>query len=67
MIKKLACLSVLAAALLASAPAAGAAVPPVPHAAVPGGALLAGLLGSVEAGHPATSLRTLLPEGVQGG
>ncbi|MEU1006868.1 hypothetical protein [Streptomyces sp. NPDC005890] len=66
MIKKLACVTVLAAALLAAAPAAEAAQLPAPHTAVPGGALLNGILGSLEVGHPATSLRTLLPTGLQG-
>ncbi|MEV6809902.1 hypothetical protein [Streptomyces sp. NPDC051132] len=71
MIKKLARVSVLAAALLAAAPAAEAAgtaaPPPVPSTGAPGAALLAGLLGSLEAGNPATSLNALLPTGVQGG
>ncbi|MEU2059124.1 hypothetical protein [Streptomyces sp. NPDC013455] len=66
MIKKLACVSVLAAALLAAAPAAEAAQRPAPPAGVPGGDLLKGLLGSLEIGHPVTSLRTLLPTGVRG-
>ncbi|MBG0856606.1 hypothetical protein I2W78_33295 [Streptomyces spinoverrucosus] len=64
MIKKLACVSVLATALLASAPAAQALPLPDPAAPVPGGRLLSGLLGSLEIGHPVTSLNTLLPEGL---
>jgi hypothetical protein len=66
MIKKLACVSVLATALLAAAPAAEAAPAPGPSAGVPGGPLLNGLLGSLEVGHPATSPQSLLPEGVLG-
>ncbi|MFH9398618.1 hypothetical protein ACH4JS_02365 [Streptomyces sp. NPDC017638] len=69
MIKKLACASALAATLLAAAPAAEAADAarlPAPDATVPGSALLRGLLGSLEAGNPVTSLTTLLPEGVRG-
>ncbi|WP_395571758.1 hypothetical protein [Streptomyces sp. BK79] len=66
MIKKLACVSVIATALLAAAPAAGAAPEPGPSAGVPGGPLLNGLLGSLEVGHPATSPQSLLPEGVLG-
>ncbi|GGT08793.1 hypothetical protein [Streptomyces chromofuscus] len=66
MIKKLACAAVMASALLASAPAAHAAPHPQPSTAVPGGALLNGLLGSLEIGHPVTSLRTILPSGVSG-
>ncbi|MES9519420.1 hypothetical protein [Streptomyces capoamus] len=65
MIKKLACVTVLAAALLAAAPTAEAAQRPAPPTAVPGTALLNGLLGSLEVGHPVTSLRTLLPTGLQ--
>lgn len=67
MIKKLACATVMAAALLASAPAAGAAPNPVPSAGAPGAPLLQALLGPLEVGHPATSLQTLLPTGVVGG
>ncbi|MDL5205882.1 hypothetical protein [Streptomyces sp. ALI-76-A] len=66
MIKKLACVSVLAVALL-SAPAAQAAPAPGPSAGAPGAPFLGGLLGSLEVGHPATSLRSLLPSGVLGG
>ncbi|MBU6533505.1 hypothetical protein ACFUIW_19975 [Streptomyces sp. NPDC057245] len=68
MIKKLACVSVLAAALLVSAPLAEAAPVPVPEpsAGVPGGPLLNGLLGSLEVGHPATSPQSLLPAGILG-
>ncbi|MFB9463200.1 hypothetical protein [Streptomyces cinereospinus] len=64
MIKKLACVSVLATALLAAAPAAQAApAAPAPGSSgtVPGVSLLDGLLGSLEIGHPVTSLKTLLP------
>lgn len=67
MIKKLVCVSVLAAALLVSAHAAGAAPAPGPSAGVPGAPFLSGLLGSLEVGHPATSPQSLLPEGVLGG
>ncbi|MEG3628065.1 hypothetical protein [Streptomyces poriticola] len=70
MIKKLACVSVLAAAALASAPAAQAApaaVPdPGPARGVPGAPFLQGLLGSLEVGHPVASPRSLLPTGVLG-
>ncbi|MET8771980.1 hypothetical protein [Streptomyces sp. NPDC004658] len=66
MIKKLACVTALTAALLAAAPTAGAAIRPAPPTAVPGGSLLDGVLGSLEIGHPVTSLRTLLPTGVRG-
>ncbi|MFF5531460.1 hypothetical protein ACFY71_03110 [Streptomyces cinerochromogenes] len=66
MIKKFTCITVLAAALLAAAPAAEAAQRPAPPTAVPGGALLNGLLGSLEVGHPVTSLRALLPARLQG-
>ncbi|MFJ8806537.1 hypothetical protein [Streptomyces sp. NPDC102490] len=67
MIKKLACVSVMATALLVSAPLAEAAPVPDPSAGVPGGALLDGLLGSLEVGHPATSPQSLLPQGILGG
>jgi hypothetical protein len=67
MIKKLACVSVMATALLVSAPVAEAAPVPDPSAGVPGGALLDGLLGSLEVGHPATSPQSLLPQGILGG
>ncbi|MBL1080905.1 hypothetical protein JK359_02770 [Streptomyces actinomycinicus] len=66
MIKKIACVTVLAAALLASAPAAEAAPGPVPPAGVPGVSLLRGILGSLEVGHPAASPATLLPSGLRG-
>ncbi|MFJ8150560.1 hypothetical protein ACIQ8D_26605 [Streptomyces sp. NPDC096094] len=66
MIKKLACASVMATALLASAPAAEAAPAPGPSAGVPGGPLLDSLLGTLEIGHPATSPQSLLPEGILG-
>ncbi|MES4892370.1 hypothetical protein [Streptomyces sp. NPDC096012] len=67
MIKKLACVTVVAAALLAAAPAAEAAAQhPVPSSGAPGASLLNGLLGSLEVGHPATSLQTLLPTGLAG-
>ncbi|MFD8433244.1 MULTISPECIES: hypothetical protein [Streptomyces] len=66
MIKKLACVSVMATALLVSAPAAEAAPVPNPSAGVPGGRLLDGLLGSLEVGHPATSPQSLLPQGLVG-
>ncbi|MEU6592604.1 hypothetical protein ABZ923_25815 [Streptomyces sp. NPDC046881] len=65
MIKKLACVTVLATALLAAAPTAEAAPRPAPPTAVPGAALLNGVLGSLEVGHPVTSLRTLLPADLQ--
>ncbi|MFI5972570.1 hypothetical protein [Streptomyces sp. NPDC051452] len=74
MIKKLAFAIVLAAALLAAAPAAEAAQGPGPStgvpgpsAGVPGAPLLEGLLGSLEVGHPATSLQSIVPGGVLGG
>ncbi|MEU7427501.1 hypothetical protein [Streptomyces sp. NPDC040750] len=67
MIKKLAFATVLAAALLAAAPAAEAAQSPGPSAGVPGAPLLEGLLGSLEVGHPATSLQSIVPGGVLGG
>jgi hypothetical protein len=63
------CLSALTAALLASAPASHAAVAaplPAPSAGAPGAPLVGGLLGSLEVGHPVTSLRTLVPAGVLG-
>ncbi|MFE0811824.1 hypothetical protein ACFW4M_33400 [Streptomyces sp. NPDC058794] len=66
MIKKLACASVMAIALLAAAPAAEAAPDPAPSSGIPGGPLLNGLLGSLEIGHPATSPQSLLPEGLVG-
>ncbi|MFG2356399.1 hypothetical protein [Streptomyces sp. NPDC048521] len=66
MIKKLACVTVMAAALLAAAPAAGAAPGPHSSTGAPGASLLRGLLGSLEVGHPATSLQTILPPGVTG-
>ncbi|MFF9049439.1 hypothetical protein [Streptomyces parvulus] len=66
MIKKLACVSVLAAALLVSAPVAHSAPAPGPSGGVPGAPLLNGLLGSLEVGHPATSPQSLLPQGVLG-
>ncbi|POX64153.1 hypothetical protein C3492_07205 [Streptomyces sp. Ru62] len=66
MIKKLACVTVLTAALLASAATAEATPRPAPPTGVPGAALLDGILGSLEIGHPATSLRTILPTGVRG-
>ncbi|MEU1039480.1 hypothetical protein ACFYP4_16260 [Streptomyces sp. NPDC005551] len=74
MIKKLACVSVLATALLASAPvaqAAPAASAPVPVPGPASGAplvpFLSGVLGSLEVGHPATSAQSLLPTGILGG
>ncbi|TDT21931.1 hypothetical protein EV562_12222 [Streptomyces sp. BK208] len=67
MIKKLACVSVMAAAVLVSAPVAEAAPAPGPSAGVPGGQLLDSLLGSLEVGHPATSPQSLLPQGILGG
>ncbi|MEV5342598.1 hypothetical protein AB0K93_29555 [Streptomyces sp. NPDC052676] len=66
MIKKIACVSAMAVALLASAPAAQAATPPAPSSGAPGVPLLDGLLGSLEVGHPVTSPRTLLPAGITG-
>ncbi|AQS71415.1 hypothetical protein [Streptomyces pactum] len=66
MIKKLACASVMATALLAAAPAAEAAPAPGPSAGVPGGPLLNGLLATLEGGHPATSPPSLLPAGILG-
>ncbi|MGW2030155.1 hypothetical protein [Streptomyces sp. NPDC001811] len=66
MIKELACVTVLTTALLAAAATAEAGTRPAPHTAVPGAALLDGVLGSLEIGHPATSLRTVLPSGVRG-
>ncbi|MFF8931360.1 hypothetical protein ACF1AO_29305 [Streptomyces longwoodensis] len=68
MIKKIACLSAVAAALLA-APAAQAAPLPHPSAGAPGapGApFLNNLLGALEIGHPATSPQSLLPAGLLG-
>ncbi|MEU3252322.1 hypothetical protein [Streptomyces sp. NPDC006997] len=71
MIKNLARVSVLAAALLATAvPAAQATVPaapPAPSAGVPGASFLDSVLGSLELGHPASSPQSLLPTGVLGG
>ncbi|AIV38261.1 hypothetical protein D1J63_34725 [Streptomyces sp. KPB2] len=66
MIKKLACVSVMAGALLVSAPVAEAAPEPGPSTGVPGGRLLDSLLGSLEVGHPATSPQSLLPQGILG-
>jgi hypothetical protein len=67
MIKKFACVSAMAVALLASAPAAAqAAAPPAPSSGAPGVPLLEGLLGSLEVGHPVTSPSTLLPAGITG-
>ncbi|MFF8093134.1 hypothetical protein [Streptomyces sp. NPDC016675] len=66
MIKKLACVSVMATALLASAPAAVAAPTSGPSSDIPGGPLLDGLLGTLEVGNPATSPQSLLPEGLLG-
>ncbi|MCS0605379.1 hypothetical protein NX794_29860 [Streptomyces sp. LP11] len=66
MIKKLACATVVAAALVASAPAAEAAPTPGTSTGAPGTSLLNGLLGSLEIGYPATSLSTLLPAGLTG-
>jgi hypothetical protein len=65
MIKKFACVSAMAVALLASAPTAQAASP-TPSSGAPGVPLLDGLLGSLEVGHPVTSPRTLLPAGITG-
>ncbi|MFJ7147871.1 hypothetical protein ACIQVT_06690 [Streptomyces sp. NPDC100445] len=67
MIRKLVCASVLAAAFLAAAPAAEAAVKPVPSAGVPGAPLLRGLLGALEVGNPMASPQSLVPRGVLGG
>ncbi|MGQ5593375.1 hypothetical protein ACUJ8N_09190 [Streptomyces sp. ESR1.13] len=64
MIKKLACVSVMATAVLVAAPLAEAAPEPGPSTGVPGGPLLNGLLGSLEVGHPATSPQSLLPAGL---
>ncbi|MFF8865244.1 MULTISPECIES: hypothetical protein [unclassified Streptomyces] len=66
MIKKIACASAVAAALLAAAPAAEAAPKPAPASGVPAASLLNGLLGSLEVGHPVTSLKTIVPTGVRG-
>ncbi|MEW2267758.1 hypothetical protein ACGF5T_35795 [Streptomyces sp. NPDC047853] len=66
MIKKLACLSVMATALLASAPPAVAAPTPGPSSGIPGGPLLDGLLGTLEVGNPATSPQSVLPAGLLG-
>ncbi|CAM5472554.1 MULTISPECIES: hypothetical protein [Streptomyces] len=66
MIKKLACVTALTAALLASAATAEATTRPAPPTGAPGAALLDGILGSLEIGHPVTSLRTVLPTGVRG-
>ncbi|MEW2284527.1 hypothetical protein [Streptomyces sp. NPDC047841] len=66
MIKELACVTVLTAALLASAATAEAGTRPAPPAAVPGASLLDGVLGALEIGHPVTSLKTVLPTGVRG-
>ncbi|MGW2097289.1 hypothetical protein ACWCPX_06160 [Streptomyces olivaceoviridis] len=67
MVKKLACVTALTAALLASAATAEAGTRPAPPTGAPGAALLDGILGSLEIGHPVTSLRTVLPTGVRGG
>ncbi|WP_161224326.1 hypothetical protein [Streptomyces sp. SID8352] len=83
MVKRLVCVSVLSAAVLAStatatataAPAAPAtpsepsvpAVSAVPLPGAPGVPLLEGVLGSLEVGHPVTSLTALLPDGVRAG
>ncbi|MCF2129251.1 hypothetical protein L1I79_22820 [Strepomyces sp. STD 3.1] len=67
MIKKLVCVSVLAATVLVSAPAALAAPAPDPSTGVPGAPLLSGLLGTLEVGHPAASPKSLLPAGILGG
>ncbi|WP_221348622.1 hypothetical protein [Streptomyces beigongshangae] len=68
MIKKIACVSVLAGTLLATAPTAqaAAAAAPVPPAGAPGAGLLNGLLGSLEVGNPVASPSTLLPAGLVG-
>jgi hypothetical protein len=66
MIKKIACLSVVATALLAAAPAAQAAPLPRPSAGAPGASFLNDLLGALEIGHPAGSPQTLLPTGLLG-
>ncbi|MER6427561.1 hypothetical protein ABT272_07410 [Streptomyces sp900105245] len=67
MIKKIACASAVVAALLAAAaPAAEAAPKPVPANGVPAAPLLNGILGSLEVGHPVTSLKTIVPTGVRG-
>ncbi|MFG3661103.1 hypothetical protein [Streptomyces sp. NPDC047706] len=66
MIKKLVCVSAMATALLAAAPAAQAAPAPDSSRGVPGSRLLDGLLGSLEVGHPVTSLSTILPSGLVG-
>ncbi|WP_320776439.1 hypothetical protein [Streptomyces sp. CRN 30] len=67
MIRKLACVSVLAVALLSAAPAAQAAhTVPGPSGGVPAAPLLEGLLGALEVGNPATSPRSLVPAGVLG-
>ncbi|KAA0929844.1 hypothetical protein [Streptomyces apricus] len=73
MIKKIACVSVLAAALLAAAPAAQAASAPaqaasapVPSAGAPGAGLLHSVLGALEVGNPVASPSKLLPSGLLG-
>ncbi|MFJ4470981.1 hypothetical protein ACIP2X_26355 [Streptomyces sp. NPDC089424] len=66
MIKKLVCVSVMATALVAAAPAAQAAPAPDPTQEVPATALLSGVLGALEVGHPVTSLNTILPNGLTG-
>ncbi|MFE6286644.1 hypothetical protein [Streptomyces sp. NPDC057877] len=68
MIKNLVRVSVLAAALVATAvPAAqAAAAHPVPSAGIPGAPLLDGVLGALEVGNPAASPQSLLPAGVLG-
>ncbi|NKQ25944.1 hypothetical protein HF200_16245 [Streptomyces galbus] len=68
MIRKIACVSVMATAVLAApaVSAAQAAPLPRPSAGAPGAALLNNLLGSLEIGHPATSPQPLLPSGLLG-
>ncbi|MFI9610722.1 hypothetical protein ACIHCM_03260 [Streptomyces sp. NPDC052023] len=66
MIKKLVCVSVMSTALLAAAPAAQAAPAPDSSGEVPASRLLGGLLGTLEVGHPVTSLSTILPSGLAG-
>ncbi|MCW5249630.1 MULTISPECIES: hypothetical protein [unclassified Streptomyces] len=82
MVKRLVCVSVLSAAVLASAAATATAAPAAPAApaepsvpavsavplpGAPGVPLLEGVLGSLEVGHPVTSLTALLPDGVRAG
>jgi hypothetical protein len=69
MIKKLALVSAVAAALLATAPAAEAAQAtraPAPSGGAPLVPFLNGVLGALEVGHPATSLQSILPAGTVG-